>query len=129
MYQIIIDRPRSLVFARVSGFLDSQTIAEIVAQTRLLGNELRQSSGRFDLLCDLTATKVTSSEAAGGYSDLLGNPSARHLWADRIAYVTASALLRLQIERAIAARSDVRVFGDRRTALAWLQEAREKIAA
>ncbi len=49
-----------------------------------------------------------------------GNPAHRELWAKRVAFCTASALGRLQLQRTRDVREDIGIFEDRETALAWL---------
>ncbi|OYY71164.1 hypothetical protein [Sphingomonas sp. 28-63-12] len=129
MHNIVVDHQRDLVFARVSGFLDAAMIAALIAEVRVVGQRLRHGANGYDLLCDLSETKVAATVAADSFSGLLNDRSTQHLWADRVAYFTPSTLLRLQIERAAVSRADIAVFAERRSAISWLQEERRKKAA
>lgn len=124
MFKIILDRPGSLVFVRIRGFLEADDVASIIAETRKAGQSLGAGARPYDLLCDLTDTKVGSLAASDRFRDLINDDSTQHLWARRVAYVTPSALLRLQITPACARRPDIRIFDARRPALAWLQAER-----
>jgi hypothetical protein len=50
------------------------------------------------------------------------NPQVRALWARKVAFVTNTALARLQAQRLREVRPDLGLFDDRETAIAWLLE-------
>lgn len=121
MEGIVIDRNRSLVFLRVTGFLDSTAIDSITEAMRSAAVTLGDQFGQHDFLYDLTDTQVAGADAVDRMCAVMADPATRHRWAHRIAFFTPSALLRRQLQRVCAVRPGrLAVFPDRKSASDWL---------
>ena len=130
MRNIVIDRQRLIVFARVTGFLETAAIKQITVDMRNAARTLGSAMGQHDFLYDLTDTKVGDQATVDTLYTLMADQTTRHLWAHRIAFFTSSALLTLQLQRVCTARPGrIALFSDRRNATAWLYAERRQIAA
>ncbi len=125
MYSIeSIDRAKQRITTTIEGFIAPADIAALSADTWAAVRSLGLSGAApHDLLHDLSATMVASRDTIAEIGTVMRNPMYKHLWARNIAFVTPSALLRLQMERVAAGRPGLRVFADRHSAETWLDAA------
>lgn len=119
-HSIHVDPARKLVDVRLRGFLtpeDASWIGEEVrAAIRTLGDEV----GSHVTLYDVSEMQVAPGETIEMVQRTFAHPQVRLLWARKVAFVTESALGRMQLQRLQTARPDVELFADRESALAWL---------
>ena len=122
MYSIdTIDHARRRITTSIDGFVTPADIVALGVDTRAAVRSLGLGgSTPHDLLYDLTNTMVASRETIGEIGTIMRNPMYKHLWARHIAFVTTSALLRMQMERVVAGRPDLQIFDTRQAAETWL---------
>lgn len=117
---IAIDHARLLVEVRLAGFFNPLQAAhatdEVRAAIRTLGDRVGQHVTLYDASGIDVAPAATVELLKGAYAD----PAIRHLWARRVAYVSPSALMRIQLKRLRAARADIGIFAEREAALDYL---------
>ncbi len=116
-YSIDLEPARDLVRVRMAGFFGVADIdrfqAELVGAHRRLG--LGRKGGPLTIN-DVRAMAIQSQDVVARWGAFLSDPSHR---SRRLAFVVASALARMQLQRAIGGR-DARVFTDEAEAERWL---------
>ena len=120
------DPARDLVRIRLSGFFGVDDIdrfqADLMRTHRRLGCGMR---GGPLTLTDVRDMSIQSQDVVARWGAFLANPTHR---SRRLAFVVASSLARMQLQRAIGGR-DARVFIDAREAERWLLSAEASAAA
>lgn len=120
---IEIDRARKLVIVNLSGFFTPEIAHAATMETRRAIQSLGEDIGKHVTLYDATDLITLPSETVELIQMGFANPVYRSLWARKVAFVTSSMLLRMQIDRIRESRPDMRVFDDREAATDWLTEA------
>lgn len=116
-YSIDLDPPRDLVRIRLSGFFGIDDIARFQAELRLA--HLRLGCGRRGgplTINDISGMAIQSQDVVARWGAFLADPAHR---SRRLAFVVASALARMQLQRVIGGR-DAQVFTDGSEAELWL---------
>ena len=121
LHSVTLDRSRNLIEVQLTGFFtgeDAGWVAEEVLNLiRSLGPDL---IGQHVTLYDVARVQIASKQTMAVMIGTFANPENRPLWATRVAFCTASALGRMQLQRTRDVREDIGIFEDRETALAWL---------
>ncbi|UZK65676.1 hypothetical protein [Sphingomonas sp. M1-B02] len=120
MQTINVDRARKLVDVRLTGFLSPEDVAwtgeEVRAAIRTLGDDV----GKHVTLYDVSEIQVAPAATVEALQRTFTNPTVRTMWARKVAFVTPSALTRLQVQRLREAREDIGIFENRAQAIEWL---------
>lgn len=117
---ITVDRARKLVDLRLEGLLSPEDAAWIGEELRAAIRTLGDDVGRHVTLYDASGVQVLPQATMDLIRSTFDNPAVRALWARRIAIVVTTALARRQMQRLKQVHSDVGIFDDRETAIAWL---------
>ncbi|AJP73805.1 hypothetical protein [Sphingomonas hengshuiensis] len=121
-HSIAIDRERLLIDVRIRGFLLPEDASWLGEEVRAAILTLGDAVGRHVTLYDLTEMPVAPKETLLQTQRTFDNPAVRAMWARKAAFVSPSALTRLQIGRLREVRPDFGIYADRETAIAWLLE-------
>lgn len=116
-YSIDLDPPRDLVRIRLSGFFSVDDIARF--QAELLLARRRLGCGRRGgplTINDISDMAIQSQDVVARWGAFLADPAHR---SRRLAFVVASTLARMQLQRVIG-RRDARVLTDGSEAERWL---------
>lgn len=116
-YSIDLDIPRDLVRIRLAGFFSVDDIARF--QAELLVAHQRLGCGRRGgplTVNNISEMAIQSQDVVARWGKFLADPAHR---SRRLAFVVASTLARMQLQRAIGDR-DARVFTDATEAERWL---------
>lgn len=117
---IEIDRERNLVRVTLSGFFTPEVAHIATMEVRMAIQSLGSAAGQHVTLYDMREVKAAPNETVELLRMGFANPVYRPLWARKVAFVTASPLLRRQLDRIREARPDMVIYGDVDAALAWL---------
>ena len=115
-FKIDIDVPRSFVRIRLAGFFDDASLRRFTAARKLAFGQLRCSPNQHLSLTDIRGMAIQTQEVVSRWGTVLADPAYR---SRRLAFVVASTLARMQLQRAIGSR-DARCFTDPAEAEAWL---------
>ena len=131
MNAIQIDKANNRVMIRAAGFWLKQPVEHFCLQLRHTLPALGAGLGRHALICDLTESFVSPAETIEALKAIFTDPAHVRLRARHVAFVTRSALARLQLERLATARAGIRVFADEAAALDWVacERAADALAA
>ncbi|MGJ3649252.1 hypothetical protein ACLB0R_12380 [Sphingomonas sp. GlSt437] len=127
MAQIIVDQLNLVIYARVSGFLDTQQLMQIAAEADDAVAGFGDRGRWHGRLYELTDAKVAPPEAIDALLALSRNPGRAHLRANRVAYFGATPLVELQIAR-LCVMPNAAMFTNRRDAYEWATGGRDKAA-
>jgi hypothetical protein len=118
-FDLRIDRPHRLIHATVGGIPSAEEVGWIAEEVRAAILSLGPDAGRHRTLYDVRRVPVLPQATTDmALRNLRGD--ARAIWADRLAFVAATALTRRQVRRIAEARPGASVFDDLDAALAWL---------
>ena len=120
MHSIQVDPVNTLVEARLSGFFDIAETQRVIDDVRAAVRGLGDRAGQHLSLYDVKNVEVAPGPTIELLQSAFADPAIRHLWARKVAFVTPSALGRMQLKRLREAREDIGVFASRAEALAWL---------
>lgn len=115
-FSIEIDKPRNLLCVRMSGFYSVEDVARYHAAIDAATEELGGAPSRQHMLNDISEMRIQSQEVVAAFRSVMSDPRYR---ARRVAFVVASTLARLQLQRVIGSRR-ARMFESEAEALAWL---------
>ena len=113
---IDIDVVRSLVRTRLAGFFDDAAIADFLAQRRQAFQRLRCAPNQHLSLTDVRDMAIQTQSVVSRWHQVLADPGYR---SRKLAFVVASTLARMQLQRAIGSR-DAQVFTDPGEAERWV---------
>lgn len=116
VFSITADPARDLVVMRLSGFFAPTDLERFVAERRIVHGRLRCGPNRHLTLADTSRISIQTQEMMARFGAMLADTAYR---SRRLAFITASSLARMQLQRAIGAR-DAQVFIDEAEAMAWL---------
>lgn len=120
---IEIDRDRSLVVVKVTGYFSPEAAHRATMETRMAIQSLGSAAGQHLTLYDMTHAVPTTADTVELIRMGFANPVYRKLWARKVAFCSASSLVRRQIDRLREVRPDIAIFDTRETAMAWLTAA------
>ena len=118
MYSIAVDRERRIVCATMSGFFSEEEVAAFARDEQAAAASLGCPSGQFGLLIEGSGGLIQSQDVAAAFRALMADLP---LKAGRIAMVTGSALLKLQLRRMITS-DRAAVFDTMDEARAWIEQ-------
>ena len=120
MHNVRVDRVKKLVVVTVSGFFQPEDISIVARNVHDAIRSLGEHAGKHVTLYDVSEAKISPGETIEAMRGVFNDPATDNLRARRLAFVTPSALARMQTQRLREARPDIAIFEDRDTALAWL---------
>ena len=123
-YTVSAEPARDLLRIELSGFFDSAALARFDAARRAAHKELRCLPNQHVVLVDVRQLQLQTQAAIGAARAIIAAPSTR---ARRLAFVTGSAAIRMQVRR-LSERPDIRCFERLSMAEAWLAEPAAPIA-
>lgn len=115
-FSIEIDAPRNLLRVRVWGFFSVEDVARYHAAVDEASMALGGAPSRQMMLCDATEMRIQSQDVVAAFQQVMADPKYRDR---RVAFVVASSLARMQVQRVIGERTAL-LFENDRDALAWL---------
>jgi hypothetical protein len=118
MYNITVDRPRRIVCVSMSGFFSEDEVSAFARDEQAAAASLRCPSGQFGLLLDAGGGVTQSQDVIGAFQALMVDLP---LKAGRIAIVSGSALLKLQLRR-IMTSERTGVFDTIDDARTWIEQ-------
>ncbi len=116
-FEFLPDADRGVVEIKMSGFFSKEVVPSLASGMAEALEQLRCGPNFHMTLIDVTACKIQSQEIVLEFQKLVANPSLR---SRRLAFITGSSLIKMQLRRIIHDDSYARIFGDRNSALAWL---------
>lgn len=122
-FVIDVDVPRDLVLIRMGGFFGPEAIAQFTKARNEAHARLQCAPNAHMTLTDVTDMSIQSQEMVTSFQTLLANPTHR---SRKLAFVHASTLARMQLQRAAASRH-VAYFRNAEEAEAWLFDEQEKV--
>jgi len=120
VHEVSVDKPHKLVAVRLSGFFQPEDLPAIADDVHDAIRGLGDSAGQHLTLYDVTAAQISPGTTMAMLGAIFADPDTRGLWARKVAFVTPSALARMQAQRLREVRPDIGLFEDRAAALAWL---------
>lgn len=124
-YEIDVDVARSLVRMRLAGFFDDHAIRRYLAARKLALLRLRCGPNEHLSLTDVRGMAIQTQDMVTRWGQVLADPAYR---SKRLAFVVASTLARMQLQRAIGGR-DARCFTDMAEAEQWVLHGDPEAAA
>jgi hypothetical protein len=121
-HQIRFDPASKLLELQLAGLVSPEDAAWIGEELRGVIRSLGADVGQHVTLYDISGVQVVPPATVELLKETFANPAVRMLWARRVAFVVATALARLQVQRLKEAREDIAIFDDRESAIAWLLE-------
>ncbi len=115
-FNIDVDVARDLVLIRMGGFFGPEAIERFITARNAAHSRLRCAPNQHMTLNDLTHMSIQSQEMVLSFRQMLADPTHR---SRKLAFVHASTLARMQLQRAAASR-DVAYFRTAEEAEAWL---------
>lgn len=116
-FSISVDPARDLVRMAVHGFFTPESVRQFFEERGLAHRKLRCGPGQHLTLVDLSRFAVQAQDTTTHFSAVLADPVFR---SRKLAFVTASALTRIQLLRTLGSSSQAGVFDDMVEAEAWL---------
>lgn len=118
MHRITVDRSHLMVCMVASGFFTMEQLERAAADLHAAIRALGPHVGQHVTLYDYTGAKVVPGPVLERLGRYFTDAYMQPLWARRVAFVTASALVSMQLVR--IQRENMRLFTDRREATNWL---------
>lgn len=119
-HAVQLDLDRLFVDVRLSGLVTPEDAGWIGEEVRAAIRALGDKVGQHVTLYDASGVQVVPPATVELLKQTFDNPQVRPLWARKVAFVTNTALARMQAQRLREVRPDLGVFDDRETAIAWL---------
>ena len=129
MHKVVVDRSHALVSLTATGFFSTADLADAAATLHATIRSLGPAMGSHVTLYDLTGLEIVAQPVLAAFALYVTDRRYAEIWARRVALVTRSAAVGLQMGRVSADRDDLKVFGDRGAAIAWLLAARHRVPA
>ncbi len=120
MHKVVVDRSHAVVSMIAEGFFGAADLQAAAVDLHAAIRSLGRRAGQHVTLYDLTALSVVPPDVLDAFARYFTDPAIAPLWARKVALVSRSPLVTLQMERVSRARDTLRLFGDRRSAMAWL---------
>ena len=99
MHKLTLDPSNALVIVELSGFCSLQDARQAGVDVRAAIRSLGAPPGSHLTIYDMTDAQVAPGETIDMLGQLFKEPAYRHLQARKVAFVTRSALGRLQLAR------------------------------
>lgn len=115
-YSITADPARDLIRIKLTGMFNDDSIAGFLAARRIAHAQLRCGPNQHVTIADTREIAIQTQDMVTRWGAILADPSYR---SRRLAFVTASTLARMQLQRAIGSRT-AQVFTDMAEAEAWI---------
>lgn len=119
MHSVTVDRANNLVEVKMNGFFSVEDGSWLGEDVRSAVRSLGSAVGQHLTLYDATDMTVQPTATVDAMVATFSNPTVRSLWARKVAFVSKSTLLRMQIQKLLAVR-EIGIFEDRGAALKWL---------
>ena len=120
MHEVKIDRDHKLIDVHLSGFLSPTDADALAADVRDSIQRLNAGRGEHVTLYDVAKVLIAPGVTIALLQGIFSDPSFRPFMAKRVAFVTRSALGRLQLQRICEGRDHFGIFDDRDSALEFL---------
>ncbi|KQT32417.1 hypothetical protein ASG29_11560 [Sphingomonas sp. Leaf412] len=120
MYKVVVDRSHAMVNVVAEGFVTEAEIGEAAGALHGAIRSLGERAGSHVTLYDFARLDIASPKVLARFATYFTDPIYSAIWARRVALVTGSPLVHLQMARVRSDRVNLRVFDDRRAAIAWL---------
>ena len=120
MHKVVVDRSHAVVSFIAEGYFGEADLPAAAADLHAAIRSLGPRMGKHVTMYDMTALKVVPPAVLEAFARYFTDPQVAPLWARRVALVSTSPMVTLQMERVRKVRDTLRVFGDRREAMAWL---------
>ena len=98
-HEIRVDRERLLVDVALGGFFSPEEAMRATEAVRAAVRALGRDAGRHLTLYDVTEVDIAPGPTIDQLKAAYLDPSIRHLWARKVAYVSPSTLARMQLKR------------------------------
>lgn len=115
-FTIEIDSPRKLLRVCLSGFYSVEDVERYHAAVDEASIALGGPPSRQRMICDVTEMRIQAQDVVAAFQKVMGDPKYR---ARRVAFVVASSLARMQVQR-VAGNRDTQLFDNAGEALEWL---------
>ena len=129
MHKVTVDRIQAMVSMTAGGFFGEAEMLAAAVDLHAAIRSLGDRAGRHVTLYDLTALQVVPPPVVDRFTRYFTDSYMQPLWARRVAMVSRSPLVALQIERVRKVTDIIRVFDDRAAAVRWLLADRERLQA
>ena len=127
MHKVVVDRSHAVVCVVAQGCFTEADLAAAARDQHAAIRSLGARAGQHVTLFDLSGLKVSPPALIHQFARYHTDPQFAPIWARRVALVTRSALVAQQMERVCRARTAMKVFADRREAMAWLIADQERL--
>lgn len=118
-FEFIADARRGIVHIHLSGFFSEDAVHSIAAGMAGTLKQLSCGPNNHMTLVDVTGCQIQSQQIITAFQRLVADPTFR---SRRLAFVTGSSLIKMQLRRLINDPSYAPVFGDHGSAESWLEE-------
>lgn len=120
MGSVNVDRARRLLTVTTTGFVSAEEVAAIAREIHdaiaLLGGD----SSDHVTLYDLSAVSVASADVIALFRDFVANELYRSMLGRKMAFVSASALVTMQLRRVGKDMPQISIFACQTMAMKWL---------
>jgi hypothetical protein len=120
MHTVCVDLVRKLIEVKLVGFFAAEQVAPVAVAVREAIRSLGAAAGQHSTLYDVSEADISPGPTIAAITAAFADPAFHAVRARRVAFVSPSALARLQIQRLRDGREDIAIFADRESALAWL---------
>ncbi len=127
MHKVVVERSHGVVSLIAEGYFDETGLTAAAADLHRAIRSLGARAGRHVTMYDLTALNVVTPAVLDAFARYFSDPRIAPLWARRVALVTRSLLVTQQMERVRQVKDTLRIFNDRRAAMAWLLADQERL--
>lgn len=124
MHRISVDRAHAMVCMTASGYFSVEATEAAAADLHSAIRSLGSRAGEHVTLYDYTDVAVVSPAVLERFAQYFTAPEMRPLLARKVAFVSGSTLLTMQIQR--IQRDNMRLFATRGEAAAWLLAGQER---
>lgn len=120
MHKVVVDRSHAVVSLTAHGYFGEAALRAAATDLHRAIRSLGDYAGKHVTLYDMLGLTVVPPAVLDGFARYFTDPAMAALWARRVAMVTRSPLVSLQMERVASLRPTMRLFADRPRAMAWL---------
>lgn len=122
MHTVRVDLVRKLVEVKLVGFFAADQVAPVAVAVRDAIRSLGKAAGQHSTLYDVSEADISPGSTIAAIAAAFADPAFDAVRARRVAFVSPSALARMQIQRLRSGREDIAIFAAREAAIAWLLE-------
>ena len=117
MFKLMVDPSYSLIESKLAGFLTVAEVQDYASEAEPLIDRCAARGG-YRMLIDVSGCSIQAQEVVTAFQRHV----ARVPQAQRLAVITGSSIVRMQVRRIIS-RSGIEMFSDRAAAMTWLSDA------